>query len=187
MAPRLPARTSTARCRSGACRTMRAATAVAQRVGGAGCAGPAAEGSDCADAAWRGAAPGARPGSWEQDRCDVWASSHPRLAIVTSRFPMVATVGRLRHRDPVSLFDRGTVSSSRPGSSGGTARGKGKAGRWRPPRPPSRRGYRTIDRSAASPSSRRQLPSQHPVGLAELSAVGLAPACWRRDRRCVLR
>jgi hypothetical protein len=186
MAPRLPARTGTDRCRSGACRTMRAATAVAQRVGGAGCAGPAPEGSDYADAAWRGAAPVLGRGHGSEtdamcrhpprsignrdvtlpDGCDGWSSQASR-----SRFFVRP---RYRFFVPIWLW-------------WGTARGKGKAGRWRPPRPPSRRGCRTIDRSAASPSSRRQLPSQHPVGLAELSAVGLAPACWRRDRRCVLR
>src|SRR5215831_18504725 len=61
-------------------------------------------------------------------------------AIVTSRFPTVFK--------PVSLFDRGTVSPSRPRPGRAPRAAQVKAGR-RPPRPPARLG---LDRASTAPS-----------------------------------
>jgi len=99
--------------RYSSCRSISVATAAAQRVGrGAGYAASAA--CDPRGGAGHGAAPGVRRGSSAQRRCDVWACSHASGNRDCHVCQLAQVVGQAWHQEPVSLFDRSTVSSSRP-------------------------------------------------------------------------
>ncbi len=65
--------------------------------------------------AGHGVAPGVRLGSSVRRRCEVWACSHPSGNRDCHVCQLAQAVGPAWHQEPVSLFDRSTVSPSRPG------------------------------------------------------------------------
>ena len=85
----------------------------------AGGAAPAARAAcGCPGAAGHGVAPGVRLGSSARRRCEVWACSHPGGNRDCHVCQLAQAVGQAWHQEPVSLFDRSTVSPSRPGFRG---------------------------------------------------------------------
>src|SRR5215470_15669400 len=82
-----------------------------------------------AGGAGHGVGPGAGLGSVRRHRCGVWACPHSLAAIVTVTFANCVRTGGHDIKKPVFLFDRSTVSPSRPGFRGAPRAAAVKTGR----------------------------------------------------------